>query len=305
VVSGVPQKWFSFEPNSQNGVIYPLLDTTTNIWYVPFGVSAPAPTNIFTKPSTTQSSFFAVGNFLYIGNRGFSKKWDGGAPQGLTNWGISINAVGNSTNAYCGLGADGGGANPWINPTTIQGAPDSSVTTNAISSPVGGSAQTNPLNCTNYGFAIPPTTQITGVQVTVTGFQSAQKTQSGESVIFVKCNLLVNGATIGSFTSATMPLSSGSVTVDLSGAASLLTPSLVNSPTFGVQLTGTINTASQSCTFSLDAAQITILGNGGPSATVNPAAGSFTATQGYQYLFVYGNSFDGNISNPTPASSST
>ena len=34
-------------------------------------------------------------------------------------------------------------------------------------------------------------------------------------------------------------------------------------------------------------------------------AGSFSATKGYQYLFCYGNSNDGNISNPTPASVST
>ena len=305
-VGGIPLKWFSFEPVSQNGNIYPLLDTTTNIWSVPFGPFAPAPTNIFTKPSTTQSSFITIGNYLYIGNKGFSKKWDSGTPQGLTNWGISVSSVGNSTSAYCGNGVDGGGgSSAWTNPNNIQGAPNNAFTVAGFTTPSNNGGQTNVLNCTNYGFVIPASTTITGIQVTVTGLQNIQIQQNHEDVVFVKVQLLLNGGIVGSFQAAVMPTSTGSVTVDLSAAVSLLNPSLVNSPSFGVQLIGTINKVSQSAAFSLDAAQITILGTGGPTVTVNPAAGSFTATQGYQYLFVYGNSNDNNISNPTPVSSST
>jgi len=477
VVGGIPLKWFAFEPVAQNGIIYPLLDTTTDIWSVPFGLAAPQPTSIYNKPSPTQSSFFAVGNYLYIGNKGFSKKWDTGNPQGLTNWGIAIASVGNAAGPNgCGTGTDvavnggtawsnpgnitasdgsfaavsltpqsggtpgsvgpnspnsaitSGGGQAWVNPTSaltlnnifaqaplpvgttsaylevtnfgfnvpaaaiITGisvavygfsdvssfsAKDSSVrlikagslvgadrakfqffpnvynsavpeNTYGTSSDLWGTSltptdvnsnnfgvglqvqQQGGIGCnvfidyisivvsytipsgqlnfsdllqgTNFGFSIPATETISGILVEIQGFQSSNPSGSGLTV-----SMLKGGSTVGNAqTNVQLPGSNGFIS--LGGVADLWgttwSPNDVDQIPFGISIQAT-SPRTGTGTWSIDFVRITIFGVGGPSVTVNAAAGFFTATQGYQYLFVYGNSNDKNISNPTPSSTST
>lgn len=307
VVSGIPQKFYSFQQSSTQS-LFPVIDTTTGVFYVPPGASAPV--SLITKTQSKQSSFFGVGNFLYIGNAEFSRKWDGPSGlQGITKWGIDTASVSGSTSAFCGTGADGG-TNPWVNPTNIQGAPDGVFTTDALSAGPNTVTFSAQLNATNYGFAIAAGNTINGIQVVISGLQSQQLTVSFPRM-FINVTLQNNGSTIGTFKSAVLPTVAGTVTLgsssDLWGG--VLTPAVINSGTFGIQIQAVVNNqglaGTKNCTFSLDAAQIIVFNSGAPTVTVNAAAGTFSATQGYQYLFSYSNSVDNNIGNPTPASLST
>lgn len=118
-ISGVPQKFYAFQPISQSATILPIVDSTAGVFYVP---PASAPTTLIGKIQGKQSSFFGVGNYLYIGNQEFEKKWDGGSPQGLTNWGISIGSINSAVGPNgAGTGADVAipSATNWTNPGNI------------------------------------------------------------------------------------------------------------------------------------------------------------------------------------------
>lgn len=298
-VSGIQQRYYAFQQVS-SGTLFPIVDTTTGVFYVPSGSASP--TSLITKTQSKQSSFFGVGNYLYIGNPEFSNKWDGGSPQGVTKWGIAIAGQTGSVSAYAGTGADGGGGLVWANPTRVQGAPDSSFSTNAFTAAAHTVVTSNGLNATNYGFAITSTNSIVGVQVTLTGLVDVAANAS------ISVQLLSNGAVIGTAKGNVNPPTASAAMVfgsssDLWGAT--FTPSAVNSSTFGVQITGTIVNAGNSPvtrTFSIDSAQISISQSGGPTVTL--VAGTLTATQGFQYVLCYGNSVDGNISNPSLVSAS-
>jgi hypothetical protein len=472
VVTGIPLKWTSFEPSSKPGTIFPILDTTTNIWAVPFGIAAPAPTNIFSKPTTTQSSFFAVGNYLYIGNSGFSKKWDSGTFQGLTNWGIAIGSINSAVGPNgCGTGTDVPvvGATPWANPGNITasdgvystvtlipngssgsqgpnncgagadlggfnigwGTPGAIATGGSATAPLSGSAtQTNYLQATNFGFAIPTGATILGIVVrynrsATVGFEiftnslllvkggsavgndeapsvtwgtssqgegggsptdlwgttwtaadinssnfgfrvRAQQSTTGSAVASIfafptitvyyssptggtvfsdqleatnfgfalpgldtvlgilveiqglqpvgnpagsslSVSLLKNGNIIGTAKN-NVQMGTTDTFIPLGGSGDLWGstwgPLDVNLSGFGVAIQGS-NPASSNASWSIDFVRITLFVTGGPSISVSGAAGSFSATQGYQYVQVFGNSVDGNISNPSPPSIST
>lgn len=261
--------------------------------------------SIFTDTAATVFDFVVSNNTVYFSNGHVAKKWD--PVNGLSNWGIAVGSVTSSVNAYCGTGANGTGA--WTAPTNIQGAPDSVFTTIALVVPahvIGTTSGT--LNATNYGFTIPATNSILGIQVVITGFF----THTGTSTIpgSVLVNLFSGGNIIGSQRGIVLPGASANVT--LGGSSDLwgttLTPSAVNSVTFGLSISceGDNNSAgADTFTFQLDAAQITVFQLGGPGIVVSGAAGTMTATAGYVYVFCYGNSNTGHISSPTPPSANT
>ena len=261
--------------------------------------------SIFTDTVGTPFDFVVSNNTIYFSNGHVAKKWD--PVNGLSNWGIAIGSIANSTNAYCGTGADLGGGNPWANPTRIQGAPDASYATNSFTAIAGGFAATNILSATNYGFAIPAGVTVTGVQVDLTGFVNT----TGFTQAFV--SLIIGGVITGTPHNIVMATTPATYTVgsssDLWGTApAALNSGTVNASTFGVSITASItNGTGGSITrvYSMDAAKITIYYLGGPPISVAGGAGTMTATAGYTYVFCYGNSATGHISSPTPPSLST
>ncbi len=462
-ISGVPQKYYAFQQTSTQSV-FPMVDTTTAVQYMPSGSTTP--TTLISKTQGKQSSFFGVGNYLYIGNQEFAKKWDGGSPQGTTNWGIAIGSINSAAGPNaCGTGTDvavtggtvwanpgnitandgvfatctpvtggtptsslqngktsidaGGGATPWTNPGNVGNGG----TSTAANVPAGGFL-TDAMNVTNFGFSIPSTATIVGISATVnksasgvladtsdagifllknnsivgvdhsnsfwkglvtygsssdlwsTTWTPAQINSSAFGIQFTGQNLAVatrnlsitgyvsitvyystagsnpissdylegtnfgfalsagstvlgilvevkglqtqvsgtylaatlmkSGALIGNTKTTQLPAANGFVPLGGSGDlwGSTFTVNDVNQSTFGVALQA-VNAGGASTTWSVDFVRITIFGTGGPSAVVNAGAGSFSATQGFQYVFCYGNSSDGNISNPTPPSLST
>jgi len=292
-VTGIPQKFFTFQPVS-TGTLLPIVDTTTGVYQLsPTGTA----TTIQTKTQARQSSFFAVGNYLYIGNPEFSKKWDSGSPQGTTNWGIAIGSVNNATGPNPpGAGVNDGGT--WTNPGNIT-VSDGVFATRAIVGNAGGTVVDGLyLAATTFAFGIPVTSTINGILVEVQGKVS---TLSGTPQIYV--NLSKDGTTPAGIAKSTA-LGLGNAFVSLGGASDLWgttwTPNDVNG--IAALLGGVVSFFGGTVTFSVDFVRITVFGTGGP--TVALVAGTLTAQQGFQYVFCYGNSADNNISNPTPPSSS-
>jgi hypothetical protein len=469
-ISGIPQKFYDFKPISQPGVILPIVDSTAGIFYVPPGSTPPL--SLIAKTQGKQSSFFGVGNYLYIGNQEFEKKWDGGSPQGLTNWGIAIGSinsavgpngtgtgtdipvtsgvgwanpgnitandgafatttlipggVGNTQTQNCGTGATIGAGSPghvvWNNPNNITVAGSSTISFLPLGA-LGG--VTRPLRATNFGFNIPASATINGIQATITRSSDTANCLNDAGVFLCNASGPVGSdhSVVGIWSTSTVVANYGT-TSDLWGAA--WTPALINANTFGIQIivqnngivqaTPTVNafvtitvtyttpsggvaisdllqgtnfgfaipatntvsgilveikglqpvgnpsgaqlivnlmkngtvvgtakgnvqlptvngfislggagdswgatfvpndinqvgfgvsiqasdSGSTTASWSVDFVRVTIFGTGGPAVAL--VAGTLTATQGFQYVFTYGNSVDGNISNPTPPS---
>lgn len=286
-VSGVPQRFYGFQPVS-TGTILPIADTTAGVFYVPPGSAAP--TSLITKTQGKQSSFFGVGNYLYVGNTEFSNKWDGGIPsgQGVTKWGIAIGSVNNAVGPnLAGSGANGGGSGvAWSNPGNVSQTSSLGPFAIALCTPSNNTSQG--LQATSFGFSIPSTTTISGIQVQF--FQvvsnatfckfSVQMLKNGNPTGTAK---LVSGTNVGSV------LALGG-TSDLWGTTWVAGDASTSGFGFQVTLLDSDSTNNQNA--NVDNFKITVYGIGGPTVTVSGSAGSFSATQGYQYLFVYGNSND-------------
>lgn len=287
------------------GTFYIMLcavDTVAKVYKLALGVDASF-SLIWTSTSMEPFDFTVSNNFCFFGNGAENKKFDGTT---VTNWGISIINSGAGTSAYTGTGADGGGVTPWANPTNIQGAPNLSYATVTLTAAANSIAFSDSLLASNYGFAIPATSIILGIQVTVTGLQSSSFNQALFGV-----QLLYTGVPIGaSKINRQLPTSAGTLVFGSSSDTwgATLTPNIVNDSSFGAfAFSGlTAQSTPQSCTYSVDAVQITIFSIAGPTVTVSGSAGTFSAANGgYQYLYCYSNSTTGHLSSPTPPSTAT
>jgi len=287
--------------------------TVAKVWKLALGVDSSFSV-IFTSAGTEPFDFVVSNNFCFFGNGTENRKFDGTT---VWNWGISIGSIAESPNAYCNTAADGGGAHAWSNPTNAQGPPDGSDAVNNGTAPAHGSFTSNNLFATNYGgFSVGTGDTILGIQITVTGSQTLPP-GSASTAVNLNFYLTYNGVAIGtakyaSFYNSSSPGSN--VTVSLGGSSDLwgatLNANVVADGTFGVICYGFIGNggggSSRSCTFGVDAIQITVSKLGGPTITVSGTAGSFSASNGgYQYVYCYSNSNTGHISSPTPPSAAS
>jgi len=194
--------------------------------------------------------------------------------------------IAGSSQGYAGLATDEGGLNPWANPANAEGPPDSLFATSTIVSlPFPAKVTTNGLLLT--GFSLPPIPAgmiISGIQVTINGFQSNANVDCA-----VTAFLFFGSAAIGIEKVSAFPLSSGNVI--LGGQQDKwntgLTPAQIIDPSFGVLLNGLIDlppfAPGQTCTYSIDSVQITVFyslpgvtsGNRFSSATYRPTFSSF------------------------------
>lgn len=199
-------------------------------------------------------------------------------PADINNTGFGIQISVNNS----GVGSDTAGID-YVSLTVSYTAPAGTT----VSDYVQGS---------QFGFSIPATTTITGIEVDVKGLQ----TQIPSATIGVQ--MLKAGTLIGSVKSGILPSSNGFIT--FGGAADLWgttwTANDVSQTTFGVSIQG-VNAGTANTSYSVDFVRITIFGLGGP--TVTTTTGSLTTQTGYQYVFCYGNSNSGHVSSPTPPSS--
>lgn len=304
VMNGTLLNMYSWR-SASNG-IFQVFDTTVDIEFIAPGVLTP--TVIFTKPAGSignKSYFFGVGNYLFVSGSGFQFKWDGGNPQGVTNWGISIGSISDSVGPNtAGTGVNSGAApHPsWVNPANVSSAVN--YTTVAVTQVFPGFVQTSKnLQATQFGFTIPATTTVTGISVSFSAF-----TSSGSSPFYLSVVLMKNGNIAG--TAKTQTLSATSTVYTIGGISDLWGGSWIandlSQTNFGVQITATVPVGpSGITTFSVRNVQVTMFGVGGPNIAVNATSGSFSAVNGYTYVFAYGNSVSGEISNATPPSLNT
>jgi hypothetical protein len=254
---------------------------------------------IFTDTVPDVFDFVVSNNTVYFSNGHVAKKWTPTA--GVTNWGIAVGSVNNATGPnFPGTAAsDVSTGNAWANPTNVE-AIDSVFSTVTLAA----AATSDNLHASNFGFSLPSTTTVTGIEVDVFGFASAP----GQIFNVYILNGLGNVVGHRSFP---MPTAYSGFTVggnsDLWGTGSFIlnwTTNDFNQTGFGVTCNVT-NSTGAAVTYSIDAFQIILYGIGGPSISVSGTAGSFSATVGYQYVFTYGNSQTGHVSSPSPASAST
>jgi hypothetical protein len=157
------------------------------------------------------------------------------------------------------------------------------------------------LQATQFGFSLVSSNTILGIQVTVNLGWTAGGLFFPKTV---SVQLLKNGNPIGNIESQSIFIGTtfGPSVLTFGGASDLWgtnwTYNDINQATFGFQVT--VASPVGTTQWSVNNGNITIFNTGGP--VVATVAGTLTATQGFQYLFVYGNSNDNNISNPTPAS---
>lgn len=247
--------------------------------------------------SNTPYDFVVSNNTVYFSNGSFAKKWD--PSNGISNWGIAIgaiagvvgpNAPGSGTNV-ANLGSGGAWANPGN--ITVQDGNFATFTTH--------NNYSDYLEGTNFGFAIPSGNSIQGIQIDIKGMQTSSDTAELNVV------LLRAGVPAGTTVSTFLPTSNSFITIG--GPNSLFgttwSPSDIDNTNFGVAMVAFAVPPNIPYTFSIDFVRITIYSLGGPPISVSGAAGTMTATAGYQYVYCYGNSITGHISSPTPVSANT
>lgn len=167
--------------------------------------------------------------------------------------------------------------------------------------PATGTTNSDFLEATNFGFSIPPTNTISGIQVQVVGFQ----TQSPG--LTLSATLLQSGSPTGNVKTLILPSLNG--TISFGGASDLWgsgwNPGSIDQTNFGVALQAS-NSSASNASWSVDYVSITIYGTGGPVIALQTGNGSlYTVNGGWQYVFSYGNSSSGAISSPTSPSLST
>ncbi len=267
----------------------PIIDTLGDVEYIQGGAGV-----IFTKPAgvTSQSGLLGIGNYLYVGNPGFNFKWDGPTgPQGVTNWGIA-NALTVTGPNTAGAGGNLGVGTSWTNPGDVTGSVGYATVTLA-------SANAKTLTATDFGFSITPGLVIAGIQVTFNGFY----TGGTQPNIYV--DIIVGGSIVfGSQKLFALPASTASITLggptDLWGMANL-SPTSANASNFGI---GFINQGPSTGAFNIQDVQVTLFVGESISATPT-GSGTFSAVNGYSYVYAYGNSSSGEISNATQVSTNT
>ena len=93
-------------------------------------------------------------------------------------------------------------------------------------------AADNAITPAGYAFNVPLTTQVVGLLLTLTGYSNVPGTS-------INCQLVSNGAVIGTVMQGTMPTTAGPIVFGdlLNQWGTFLTPAIVNSVGFGVLIT--------------------------------------------------------------------
>lgn len=284
----------SWKSNTQGTI--PVVDTTGDIEYVNGGGTA---TTLVSKPTSVQTGMLGIGNFFYMGNVGpRNLKWDGPAGvQGVSNWGIAIGSVNNASGPNtAGIGINSGTGVAWTNPNNVTSAINYATVSLSLFNQGSMFDQG-----TQFGFSVGASNVIVGIMLQ---FDYISTDPSGQSNFVI--GMLKSGAQIGINKTVT-PSTINPTTVTLGSTSDLWgatwTASDINNAAFGVQISARTN--GPSVNFSIKNVNITVYGLGGPNVTVSALAGTFSAVNGYQYVFAYGSSASGEVSNATPISANT
>jgi len=295
-LNGAMLSVYSWRTASQG--VYQIFDTTVDVEYVAPGVSAPVV--IFTKPKTAlyqRAFFFGVGNYLFGSGQGFSFKWDGGSPQGVTNWGIANTSGSSSGSAGAGANGHASALASWSNPNNVTST--TQYASVALTSYPTIHCQSNTLLATQFGLAA--SGHITGVQISFTAYC----TGGGNTQLDVSPAL--SGYGFGN--EKQLFLGVTPLTYVLGGSSDLWgfnnwSNTLVNGSTFGAAISAFNGDSNTGKTVFVDNVQITVFTGNVP--TVSPTgSGSLTTVNGWSYVQAFGNSSSGEVSNASLSSANT
>jgi hypothetical protein len=223
-------------------------------------------------------------------------KWDGTTnTNAVTNWGTSIGGTPVSTFGpnYAGAGADvpSSGGIAWSNPGNVVGPPDGNLASVNLPAP-GGVNNSDALQATNYGFAVPTATTagpVAGIQVTVTCSYTGTLPNNPETI---NVNLLKAGAVVGGglflvpFTTSFPVIVGGPG--DLWGTSWLNTD--INNTGFGVSIEA-FNSGSTAYTLNVDSIAVEVFCAGGSiTFTTNTATTNIVLLNGRVYTYAFQNS---------------
>lgn len=264
-----------------------------------FNLTSGASTQIGSFTTSNPWGHFRSKNRLFISDGTTQYNWDGTnlrvsglpGPPGVTLPGLQ--------SAFAGSGVDAGGGVPWSNPGNIIGPPDGNY---AISTIVGVGGLTDSILATGYNFTLGLTTKVFGLEAVVT----LSASQAGVETVQFRARLIYQGAGFGDTKIITIP-TGGPFTITLGNASDAwnasLTPTIVNDPTFGIEIQGQQNPQNgNSATWGLDAIQLLPAIDAFNLVQVNVVAssiGSFTPTllTGYQLFAALYDTVTGHMGN--------
>ena len=262
-------------------------------------------------------------SFAYFADNiaGDLKKWDGSTSGGVTKWGI-VSPTGGTASATASpttvvSDAGSGGTVAWSNPLNAVSSNDAYADCALATGQLG-----HYLKATGFGFAVPSTAAITGIEVLIEKLQTTTTTVRDHTVKLVKAGAVVgsNAALSGEWPATDTIFTYGSPT---SKWGEEWTPADINSATFGVVIAAHIPAnpppdpppggggggggSGDDPTFltaHIDHVQIKVyyttdilLGN--------KTAGNVTLAIGRKYQYVFKNSTTGHVSDLSPLSAST
>lgn len=163
-------------------------------------------------------------------------------------------ATAGPNNAGAGANVNGPGSIAWANPGFIT-ADD----TNYATAVLTGNATSDYIQGTNYGFAIPATATINGIQVSI--MRQSSSNAAGNSINDVDLNLLKAGVIVGTDHAVGTDWPTTITAANYGGVADLWgttwTPAEINAGGFGVSLS-VLNQSGLGRTASIDYIQVTI-----------------------------------------------
>lgn len=142
-----------------------------------------------------------------------------------------------SVSGYAGNGVDNGGAHPWQTPFSVTGPPKGIYATVALPH----STTSNNLNTTNYGLNVAPSGIIQSLTVNVTGGANG----TGFPILSLHASILYHGSVLAVIPSLDHITPNGttdsvfSFTVTNAALGNILTPAIVNDPSFGIRFSCT------------------------------------------------------------------
>ena len=170
---------------------------------------------------------------------------------------LTLSSLASTVQRTAGTGVNGGEVGTsWVNPQNV--ASSSLYATNTLNT-VGTSASTRPLFCSLFGFSLPTSEVITGIQVDIEMFVSSAILSDT-----ITAQLLTAGGVVGTAKVSATLTNTTVATLTFGGAGDVwsagLAASDINQLGFGVSLTGNLSNAHSSIVFSIRRVRITVYG---------------------------------------------
>jgi hypothetical protein len=286
------------------GLFYAMLctsGTVAKVWKLAIGQDASF-VLIWTSTAPEPFDFVVSNNFCFFGNGVDMRKFDGVT---VTKWGIAApnSAISGPTAPTVAADTAVPGGAAWTNPNNILLNDGNFATATCATN----SNPTDLLKGTTFGFAIPATATIQGIQVDIKGLQT--HTGLGDTIPNSSVQLLKAGVLTGNIEYQTFPRGAPNAFVTFGGSTDLWgavwSAADLNGANFGAAFQGFFSKAATS--WSIDFMRITIFFSdasvGAPTTGVSGTG--ITASTGWQYVYCYMNSSTGHVSSPSPPSTST